>query len=104
MNEFWNDIITWAGFIIAAFVAFYNWRQNEKKEDKSQSSELTTLMIKLETITQGIAEIKSDLRGATKENQLLKERVVVLEQGQKTLFNRVEGIEENCRAQSREIR
>lgn len=39
-----------------------NLRRNNKRDDKKDVTQLTTVIVKLETIGDGVAEIKSDLK------------------------------------------
>lgn len=93
MGEPWNDIITVCGFLVAAFVAFYNWKKSVSNEDRRSSSEMATLIVKLENITNGIADIRADIRLMDAENKKMGERIVALEENQKNISTRLDKLD-----------
>ena len=87
-------LISILSLIVASIVGFTNLRRNSSADDKKQSAEMTTVIVKLENINTGINEIKADVRNVKSEVQELRERIVVVEQSTKSLHKRVDEIKE----------
>ena len=87
-------VISTLSLIVASIVAITNLRRNNSADDKKQSAEMTTVIVKLENINIGINEIKADVRNVKSEVQELRERIVVVEQSAKSLHKRVDEIKE----------
>lgn len=86
-------VISILSLLVAGIVGFSNTRRNTSADDKKQSAEMTTVIVKLENINTGINEIKADVRNVKNEVQELRERIVVVEQSAKSLHKRVDDIE-----------
>lgn len=78
---------------IAAVVAVTNIRRNARHDDQQQATELTTLLVKIENINNGINEIKSDVRGMRTDIQEVRERLVKVEQSVSTAHSRIDKLE-----------
>ena len=87
-------VISTLSLIVASIVAITNLRRNNSADDKKQSAEMTTVIVKLENINTGINEIKADVRNVKSEVQELRERIVVVEQSTKSLHKRVDEMKE----------
>ena len=72
-------VISTLSLIVASIVAITNLRRNNSADDKKQSAEMTTVIVKLENINTGINEIKADVRNVKSEVQELRERIVVVD-------------------------
>lgn len=70
-----------------------NSRRSRRSDDKQEATELTTLLVKLENISTGVNEIKSDMRNMRTDVQELQGRVIIAEQSLKSLHHRVDKIE-----------
>lgn len=77
----------------AIFTGLASHQRNKKADDKADATELTTVIVKLDGISTGVAEIKSDMRNIRSDVQALHERVVVVEQSAKSLHKRVDMLE-----------
>ena len=78
---------------IAAAVAVTNIRRNARHDDQQQATELTTLLVKIENINNGINEIKSDVRNMRNDIQDVRERLVMVEQSVKSAHHRLDSLE-----------
>lgn len=78
---------------IAGFVAVVNWKKGNKTEDKKEATEITTVIVKLENISNDTKDIKNELRNVRNEVGELRERVIVAEQTAKSLHKRVDCFE-----------
>lgn len=68
-------------------------RRTRRNEDKASAVEMTTVIVKLESINNDTIEIKNEVRSLRTEVGALKERVVVVEQIAKSLHKRVDNFE-----------
>ena len=55
-------IISLIALIVSAINSFTGLRRNNKKEDKAEATQLTTVIVKLENIGNDIKDVKSDIR------------------------------------------
>ena len=78
---------------VAAIVAVTNIRRNARHDDKREATELTTLLVKIENINNGINEIKSDVRNMRQDIQDVRERLVIVEQSVKSAHHRLDALE-----------
>ena len=83
-------LISALSLLIALIVAIVNIRDKNSSTDRESASQITTLIVKLESIAEGINEIKSDMRNIKSEIQDLRERLVIVEQATKSAHNRLD--------------
>ena len=62
--------------LAALLFAYYQYSRNMHTDDTTQ---MTTVLIKLESIAEGITEIKSDMKNVKKEVQDIRERLAKAE-------------------------
>lgn len=83
----------------AIYSGVQNLKRNNKQDAKSDSAQLTTVIVKLENIGNDINEIKTDLRDVKDDIRNHSDRLVRLEQQMKvlnkTVFNRKEDTDED---------
>lgn len=70
-----------------------NLKRNKATDDKKDATEMTTVIVKLESIGIGVTEIKSDMKNIRQDLQDLRERVVVVEQSTKSAHHRINTLE-----------
>ena len=70
-----------------------NLKRNKATDDKKDATEMTTVIVKLESIGTGVTEIKSDMKNIRQDLQDLRERVVVVEQSTKSAHHRINTLE-----------
>lgn len=73
----------------ALFFAAYQYVRNGHKEIDTQ---MTAIMIKLETIAEGIIEIKNDLKNVKSEVQNLRERMAKVEASASSAHKRIDTV------------
>lgn len=78
-------VISIVSLAFAIYEGVSNLRRNNKKEDKAEASELTTVIVKLENISTGVSEIKADMKDLKSDVKDHSERIVRLEQQVKVL-------------------
>ena len=68
-------------------------KRSARAEHKRDASELTMVIVKLEDISAGIAEIKGDINGVKGDVKDLTERLIVAEQQIKGAKNRLDNMQ-----------
>lgn len=86
-------LISGLSLVIALVVAVTNLRRNYAADDRREASEMTTLIVKLENINNGVNEIKSDMRSMKSDIQDLRDRLIIVEQSAKSAHHRIDTIE-----------
>ena len=64
------------------------------KNTKMDTSQITTVIVKLEAISEGINELKSDLKDVRADLLELRERIAIVEQRSKSNTNRLDALDE----------
>lgn len=80
-------------YIISALALLFSVYQFVRASEKEDTGQITTVLIKLENIAEGITEIKGDMRGVKEEVNSLRERVATVEASAKSAHKRLDGIE-----------
>lgn len=68
-------------------------KRNRVTDTKRETTELTTVIVKLESINDDTKEIKNELRSVKNDVQVLRERLTIAEQSVKALHQRVDKFE-----------
>lgn len=79
--------------IIMCIINATNLKRSRSHDDKQATTELTTLLVKLENINNGVNEIKSDMRNMNTELQSLRDRMIIVEQSSKSAHHRLDTLE-----------
>ena len=74
-----------------------NLKRNERTEAKNDASELTTVIVKLENIGEGIKEIKSELGNIKQDINDITVRLVKVEESSKSAHKRLDTCEKYCK-------
>lgn len=69
----------YAPILISAVALVFAWYQYLRTAHSDDTTQITTVIVKLEAIAEGITEIKSDMRNIKEELQDLRERVAKVE-------------------------
>ncbi len=69
-------------------------RRHSKADSQKESAHLTTVIVKLEGISEGIAEIKTDLSNVKGDIKEITERLIIAEQSLKLAHARLDEIHE----------
>ena len=72
----------------ALYSGISNLKRNDKKDTAEETAQLTTVIVKLENIGDGVSEIKSDMKNVKE----LRERLVAVEQSAKSAHHRLDGL------------
>ena len=76
--------------LISALALLFSAYQFVKTSEKEDTSQMTTVLVKLENIAEGITEIKSDMRSIKDDVQNLRERVATVESSVKSAHHRID--------------
>lgn len=86
-------ILSVAAVVISLIFNVSTWKRATKQDTKSDATQLTTVIVKLENIQSGITEIKSDVKNVKTEVQELRERTVKNESAISSAHQRIDSIE-----------
>lgn len=76
-----------------------NVKRNEKTDTKADASQLTTVIVKLENISTGITEIKSEMNNVKNEQKESRERIIKVEESAKQAHKRLDTMEKHARGE-----
>ena len=85
-------LISGLSLLVAVIVAITSIRGRNASVDKQEASQITTLIVKLENIAEGVNEIKADMRTVRNDVQELRDRMVIVEQSTKSAHHRLDAI------------
>lgn len=80
-------------YIISSLALLFSAYQFVKATEREDTGQITTVLIKLENIAEGITEIKGDMRGVKEDVQNLRERVATVEASAKSAHKRLDNME-----------
>ena len=78
---------------LAFCFGFATWKRKKSHDDKSDASELTTVIVSLESIKDGIKEIKIETSNVKAEVRELRDGNIRTEESLKSAWRRIEAIE-----------
>ena len=67
-----------------------NIKRAEKQENKSEATQITAVIVKLETIGEGVNEIKADMRNIKNDIYEIRERLTKVEESSKNAHHRID--------------
>ena len=79
--------------VFAIYAGLSNLKRNQSQDDKNTASQMTTVIVKLENIGNGIAEIKSEISNAKEDIKENRERIVKVEESAKQAHKRLDMFE-----------
>ena len=86
-------LISFLSLCVSGAVGIAGLRRNKATDDRKEASEMTTLIVKLENINNGVNEIKSDMRNMRNDIQDLRDRLIIVEQSTKSAHHRLDGLD-----------
>lgn len=72
-----------------------NMKRNRTADDKNDATQLTTVIVKLENISAGISDIKSDMRNVKDEVKDMRDRLIKVEESTKSAHYRIDELLKN---------
>jgi len=85
-------LISGVSVAFGIFAGISNLRRNQKLDDKRDATEMTTVIVKLENISNGITEIKSEINNVKKDIKEDRERIIRVEESVKQAHKRIDEI------------
>lgn len=70
-----------------------NVRRNNRKDDREDATQLTTVIVKLENISSGVLEIKNKINSVENDIKESREKIIRLEESVKQAHKRIDLIE-----------
>ena len=86
-------LISGVSLAFAIYSGIANLKRNRSKDDKSDATEMTTVIVKLENIGTGITEIKSEMTNVKNDIKENRERIIKVEESAKQAHKRLDSIE-----------
>lgn len=86
-------LITVASIFFGIYQGLCNLRRNKTTDDKRDASEMTTVIVKLESISTGVAKIETKMNTFELDIKADRERIIRVEESVKSLWKRNEFIE-----------
>ncbi len=83
-------IISGMALAFSVFFGLATYRRNQRTDTQKDASEMTTVLIKLENISAGITEIKSELNSVKSEIKEMNHRVTIIEQSLKAAWRQID--------------
>lgn len=81
-------LISGVSLVFAIFQGVFNMRRSSKIDNKQDAAQLTTVIVKLENISDGITEIKSDLKN-------IKDDIKEFREWKATAIQQIKALEKN---------
>ncbi len=79
----------------AIYSGISNIRRNRDQDTERRTSDTTSIMVKLEYISEGVNEIKSDMKNVKADILSLRERMASVESSTKSAHHRLDKLEGN---------
>lgn len=86
-------LIALLSLVVSAAALLFTGYQFAFRNTKVDTSQLTTVIVKLENISSGINEIKKDIKDVKEEMSEIRERLVIVEQRSKSNTNRLNALD-----------
>lgn len=83
-----TQLVSVLSFLVAAFAL----ARNLKLDTKSDQTELTTVIVKLETINDNIKDVRNDMKDVKNDIDKIRERLIAVEQSVKSAHKRIDGL------------
>lgn len=86
-------IMSIASLALATYTGLSSKKRNERFDAKKEQEDVTTMIVELKYISHGIDDIKKELSNVKTDVQLLRDRVIVVEQSVKRSHERINNFE-----------
>lgn len=78
--------------LIGCIVGLAGWLRNHDSDNEKETSNMTTVIVKLENIRGSISDLKLDLKRTAEDLQSIDRRLTVVEESTKQAHNRINKI------------
>lgn len=86
-------LISGVSLAFGIYSGITNMKRNQKVDTQKDTSDMTTVIVKLENINNGIVEIKSEFNAMKAETKEIRDRLICTEQSLKSAWKRIEVLE-----------
>lgn len=89
-----STLISLAAVVISFIFSFTGYKRSKTTDDKSDASEMTTVIVKLENIDSGVKEIKAEMRDIKQDVKAQNEKIIRIDESLKSAWkciNKIEG-------------
>lgn len=83
-------LLTGVSVCAAVYFGICAKRRSDQSDVRRDSTDMTTVVVKLESISSGVNEIKADLRNVREDVNATRERLIVCEQSAKQAHKRID--------------
>lgn len=90
-------LISGVSVAFALYQGVNNMRRNNKTDDRNDAAQLTTVIVKLESIGNGVSEIKRELSTVKEDIKNDHERLIKVEESVKASHKRMDTCERFCK-------
>ena len=90
-------LISGMTMLFGIYSAVNSIKRNSRKDNRKESAEMAMVIVKLEGISAGISEIKTDLNNVKGDVKEMTERVIIAEQSVKLAHKRIDEIHDSER-------
>lgn len=90
-------LISGISVAFAVYQGVNNMRRNNKTDDRNDATQLTTVIVKLESIGNGVSEIKRELSTVKEDIKNDHERIIKVEESVKASHKRMDTCERFCK-------
>jgi hypothetical protein len=90
-------IISIVAVLFTIYQGLSGMRRTQTRDDKNEATQLTTVIVKLENIGMGIAEIKNELISVKADSKETRERLVIVEESAKSAHKRLDACNCQCK-------
>lgn len=93
MDSIAYSLISAVSLAFGVYLGLHSLKRYERIDTKNEASQLTTVIIKLENISAGIAEIKSEMSNVKCDIKEDRERLIIVEESTKSAHKRIDGMQ-----------
>lgn len=86
-------LISGVSLLVAIIVAYFNIKSKESHNYREEVSQVTSIVVRLENISEGINEIKSEVKNMKTDVQNLRDRLIKVEQFTELFQHRLDILE-----------
>lgn len=97
MNIDASVLISALAVVLSLIFGISNIKRGNKEDTKNDTTQLTTVIVKLETIKDGISEIKNDMKNIRNSIQELRERIAKAESAISSAHKRLDELSKEQR-------
>ena len=90
----WTILLSVIAVCLTAVFGYAIFRRNTKTDDKAEASQMTTVVVSLETIKDGVKEIKLDMSNFKCELREQRDSQIRIEESLKGAWKRIEALDD----------